>query len=79
MLLRGGGSSFAAPLFQSWIADFRKVQPGLQVEYDSIGSGEGIARFVTGSLDFGGTDAPLTEAQIAQVEGGALQLPTAAG
>ena len=48
VLLRGGGSSFAAPLFQSWIADFQKVQPGLQVEYDSIGSGEGIARFVTG-------------------------------
>ena len=42
----------------------RKVQPGLQVEYDSIGSGEGISRFVTGSLDFGGTDAPLSEAQM---------------
>jgi phosphate transport system substrate-binding protein len=79
VLLRGGGSSFAAPLYQSWIAGFGKQQPGLQVEYDSIGSGEGIARFVTGSLDFGGTDAPLTAEQIAQVEGGALQLPTAGG
>ena len=79
MLLRGGGSSFAAPLFQSWIDEFRKLQPGVAVEYDSIGSGEGISRFITGSLDFGGTDAPLSEAQIAQVEGGALQLPTAGG
>lgn len=79
VLLRGGGSSFAAPMFQSWIGDFNKVQSGIAVEYDSIGSGEGISRFVTGSLDFGGTDAPLSEEQIGQVEGGALQLPAAGG
>lgn len=79
VLLRGGGSSFAAPLFKSWIGDFRKEQPGIDVQYDSIGSGEGISRFMTGSLDFGGTDAPLSEAQIKQIEGGALQLPIAAG
>ena len=54
VLLRGGGSSFAAPLFQSWIAEFGKLQPGLQVEYDSIGSGEGMVRLVS---DPGGTDA----------------------
>ncbi|MFZ1429113.1 MAG: phosphate ABC transporter substrate-binding protein PstS [Geminicoccaceae bacterium] len=79
VLLRGGGSSFAAPLFKSWIGSFHKEQPGIDVEYDSIGSGEGISRFMTGSLDFGGTDAPLSEAQVKQVEGGALQLPIAAG
>ena len=79
VLLRGGGSSFAAPLFQSWIGDFHKEQPAIAIEYDSIGSGEGISRFMTGSLDFGGTDAPLSAAQVAQVEGGALQLPAAAG
>ena len=62
ILLRGGGSSFAAPLFQSWIGDFRKEQPAIDIEYDSIGSGEGISRFMTGSLDFGGTDAPLNAA-----------------
>ena len=72
VLLRGGGSSFAAPLFQSWIAELGKLQPGLQVKYNSIGSGEGISRFITGSLDFGGTDAPLSEEQIARVAGGAL-------
>ncbi len=79
VLLRGGGSSFAAPLFRGWIEAFADVAPGLTVEYDSIGSGEGMARFVTGSLDFAGTDAPLDENQAALVEGGVLQLPLAGG
>lgn len=79
VLLRGGGSSFAAPLFKGWIEAFAKVQPGVAIEYDSIGSGEGMARFVTGSLDFAGTDAPLPADQAALAAGKTLQLPLAAG
>jgi phosphate transport system substrate-binding protein len=78
-LLRGGGSSFAAPLFRGWIEAYGAVEPELSVEYDSVGSGEGMSRFVTGSLDFAGTDAPLPSAEAALVENGALQLPLAAG
>jgi phosphate transport system substrate-binding protein len=79
VVLRGGGSSFAAPLFKGWIEAFAKVEPGLSIEYDSIGSGEGMSRFVTGSLDFAGTDAPLPSEQAAMAEGKVLQLPLAAG
>ena len=79
VLLRGGGSSFAAPLLRGWIEGFAKVQPGVSVEYDSVGSGEGMARFVTGSLDFAGTDAPLPLDQAALAPGKVLQLPLAAG
>jgi phosphate transport system substrate-binding protein len=79
VLLRGGGSSFAAPMFQGWIEAFAKIEPGLSVDYDSVGSGEGMSRFVTGSLDFAGTDAPLPPEEAALVEGGALQLPLAGG
>ena len=79
VLLRGGGSSFAAPLFKGWVEAFAKVQPGISIEYDSVGSGEGMSRFVTGSLDFAGTDAPLPANEAAMVEGKALQLPLAAG
>lgn len=78
-LLRGGGSSFAAPLLRGWIEGFAKVQPGVAVEYDSVGSGEGMSRFVTGSLDFAGTDAPLPPDQAALAPGKVLQLPLAAG
>lgn len=79
LLLRGGGSSFAAPLFKGWIEAFAKVQPDVAIEYDSVGSGEGMSRFVTGSLDFAGTDAPLPPDQAALAEGKTLQLPLAAG
>jgi phosphate transport system substrate-binding protein len=79
VLLRGGGSSFAAPLFKGWIEAFAKVQPGLAVEYDSVGSGEGMSRLVTGALDFAATDAPLPAEQAAMVEGQVLHLPLAAG
>jgi phosphate transport system substrate-binding protein len=79
VLLRGGGSSFAAPMFRSWIEAFAKVEPGLSVDYDSIGSGEGMSRFITGSLDFAGTDAPLSPSDAAMVEDGVLQLPLAGG
>lgn len=79
VLLRGGGSSFATPLLHGWIDGFVKVKSGVSVEYDSVGSGEGMARFVTGSLDFAGTDASLPADQAALAPGKVLQLPLAAG
>jgi phosphate transport system substrate-binding protein len=78
-LVLGAGSSFAAPLYKAWIQAFTKDRPSLSMNYDSVGSGEGISRFVTGSVDFAGTDAPLTDKEKAQAENGALQLPIAAG
>lgn len=79
MLVLGGGSSFAAPIFGAWIDAFGEQQPALDIEYDSIGSSEGITRFLQGSLDFGATDAPLDEAQEAEVEGGVTHVPVTAG
>ncbi len=78
-LVLGAGSSFAAPLYKAWITAFTKDKPTLSMNYDSVGSGEGINRFVTGSVDFAGTDAPLTDKEKGQVENGALQIPITAG
>ncbi len=78
-LVLGAGSSFAAPLYKAWIKEFIKDKPTLSMSYDSVGSGEGIDRFVTGSVDFAGTDAPLTDKEKDQAQNGALQLPIAAG
>jgi phosphate transport system substrate-binding protein len=78
-LVLGAGSSFAAPLYEAWIKAFTKDKPYLSMNYDSVGSGEGINRFVTGSVDFAGTDAPLTDREKAQAQNGALQLPITAG
>ena len=79
VLLLGGGSTFAAPLFEAWIEEYRATNPGVDVAYDVIGSGEGVSRFVTGSLDFAATDAPLAAARRAEIAGGVVHLPVTAG
>jgi phosphate transport system substrate-binding protein len=78
-LILGAGSTFAAPLYRAWINAFRKDKPNISVNYDAVGSGEGISRFVTGSVDFAGTDAPLSDNEMDKAENGALQIPSTAG
>lgn len=79
VLARGGGSTFAAPLYEAWIETYKGIAPEVGLSYDVIGSGEGISRFLDGSLDFGATDAPLTEDQEATVPGGVRHIPVTAG
>ena len=79
LALHGGGSTFAAPLYQRWIADFTQRHPGLQISYAAVGSGEGVRRFLAEELDFAGTDAAFTDAQMAQVKRGARLVPATAG
>lgn len=79
VLVRGGGSTFAAPLYAAWIDAYRTIAPTVDISYDVIGSGEGISRFLTGSLDFAVTDAPLTAEQEATVVGGVTHVPVTAG
>jgi phosphate transport system substrate-binding protein len=78
-LILGAGSTFAAPLYSAWIKAFTKDKPDLSINYDAVGSGEGISRFITGSVDFAGTDAPLSDDELGKVENGALQIPSTAG
>jgi len=78
-LLLGAGSTFAAPLYEAWIKAFTKDKPALSISYDAVGSGEGINRFVTGSVDFAGTDAPLSEKEAATARDPVLQIPSTAG
>ena len=79
IVIQGAGSTFAAPLYREWSKAFRKVNPKVWVEYDSVGSGEGQARFVKGSVDFGASDALLSGEQLGQVEGGVASIPIASG
>jgi phosphate transport system substrate-binding protein len=79
LALRGGGSTFAAPLYQRWIADFTQQHPGLQISYAAVGSGEGVRRFLAEELDFAGSDAAFTDEQMAQVKRGARLIPATAG
>jgi phosphate transport system substrate-binding protein len=78
-LIRGAGATFPAPLYQAWIQAFEAARPEIDLEYDVVGSGEGVSRFVTGSVDFAASDAAMTDEQIAMVEGGVRMIPATAG
>ncbi len=77
--LTGAGSTFAYPIYSKWADAYRKVKPDLQINYQSIGSGGGIRQFTEKTVDFGATDGPMTDAQIAKAGGHVLHLPTVMG
>lgn len=77
--VKGGGSTFAAPLYEAWIDAYQAVAPTVDITYDVIGSGDGISGLLDASLDFGASDAPLTDAQEATIAGGVRHLPVTAG
>ena len=59
LLINGAGASFPYILYSKWITEYRKTDPSVRINYQSIGSGGGIRQFLAGTLDFGGTDIPL--------------------
>jgi phosphate transport system substrate-binding protein len=77
--LNGGGSTFAAPLYQKWF-DIYAGLTGVQINYQAIGSGGGIQGIQNQTLDFGATDAPMSDDQLAGAKGGPIfHIPTALG
>lgn len=73
------GSSFADPLFEAWRKRYLEQHSDLDIQYDPIGSGEGIQRFLAGETDIGTTDAPVTAEQAATVDWDFVQIPITAG
>ena len=76
--LTGAGATFPAPLYTKWFDAFAR-ETGVRINYQSIGSGGGIRQFAEGTVDFGATDGPMTDQQIAGVQGNVMHLPTALG
>jgi phosphate transport system substrate-binding protein len=76
--LTGAGATFPNPIYQKWFDTYAKAT-GVRVNYQSIGSGGGIRQFTEGTVDFGASDAPMTDEQIAAVQGNVLHVPTVIG
>jgi phosphate ABC transporter phosphate-binding protein len=79
--LNGGGSSFVYPIMSKWAIEYYKTK-GVKVNYQSIGSGGGIRQMIDKVLDFGCTDAPMNDEQLAtalKTGGKVLQLPLVMG
>jgi len=85
ILLHGAGATFPSVLYQKWFATYQQQHPDTVVEYETVGSGEGIRRFIgqgvkdEDKIDFGASDAAMQDAQMARVQGGAILLPVTAG
>jgi phosphate transport system substrate-binding protein len=77
--LNGAGATFPAPLYQRWIAEFTKANPNFQINYQAVGSGTGITNFTQGIVNFAGSDAAMTDEQIAKVKQGVVLIPATAG
>jgi phosphate transport system substrate-binding protein len=76
--LTGAGATFPNPIYTKWFDAYSKLT-GIQINYQSIGSGGGIRQFTQGTVDFGATDGPMNESQIAAVKGNVLHVPTVLG
>jgi len=80
--LTGAGATFPAPFYQKAFFDYNAKYPNVTVNYQSVGSGAGISQFQKGTVDFGASDVPMGDADIAKVPGGAsalVQVPTTLG
>jgi len=76
--LNGAGATFPAPLYERYAREV-KNQLGITVNYQAIGSGGGIRQTIAGTVDFGGSDAAMTDEQMGQVKQGVMLVPTAGG
>jgi phosphate transport system substrate-binding protein len=76
--LTGAGATFPNPIYTKWFDAYAK-RTGVRVNYQSIGSGGGIRQFTEGTVDFGATDGPMTDQQIAAVKGNVWHVPTVLG
>lgn len=76
--LNGAGATFPFPLIDNWRVEYQTVDPGVTVNYQSIGSGGGIKQFTEKTVDFGATDAPLSPEE-AQKAPGAVHIPETIG
>src|SRR5579859_6901050 len=76
--LNGAGSSFDNPIFQKWFHEYYAANQ-IQVNYQSIGSGAGVQQWLAKTVDFGATDAFLTDDEAKKVGGDSLNLPVVLG
>lgn len=83
ILINAAGATFPYPMYSKWFDEFHKKNPNAQINYQSIGSGGGIAQVTAGTVDFGATDGPMNEKQMAdfhEKRGSAiLHFPTVLG
>jgi phosphate transport system substrate-binding protein len=77
--INGAGATFPNPIYSKWFAEYNKLHPAVQINYQSLGSGAGIRQITNETVFFGASDAPMTPEQLAAAPGKILHIPTVLG
>lgn len=77
--LTGAGATFPYPIYSKWFSEYSAAHPGVEVNYQSIGSGGGIRQVTSGVVDFGASDMPMTDAMLASSKVKLIHIPTVLG
>src|SRR5215470_19811211 len=79
VLLNAAGATFPYPIYSKWFDVYHQAHPNIQINYQSIGSGGGIRQLLDKTVDFGASDAPMTDDQLKQAKVPILHFPTVLG
>jgi phosphate transport system substrate-binding protein len=77
--ITGAGATFPQPIYSKWFTQYSAAHPGVQVNYQPIGSGGGILDVTTGVVDFGASDMPMKDDQLASAQVKVIHIPTVLG
>jgi phosphate transport system substrate-binding protein len=79
LMINGAGATFPYPIYSKWFDEYAKVDPSVRFNYQSIGSGGGQKQILAHTVDFGASDGPMSDDNLAKAPGKLLHIPTVAG
>jgi phosphate transport system substrate-binding protein len=79
MMLNGAGATFPYPIYSKWFDEYARVDPSVRFNYQSIGSGGGQKQILAQTVDFGASDGPMSDENLAKAPGKIFHIPTVAG
>jgi phosphate transport system substrate-binding protein len=77
--IQGAGATFPNPIYQKWIAEYNKLHPNVEINYQSLGSGAGIRQLTNQTVFFGASDGPMTSEQLQAAPARVMHFPTVLG
>jgi phosphate transport system substrate-binding protein len=77
--ITGAGATFPLPIYSKWFTQYSAAHPGVQINYQAIGSGGGIQQVTNGIVDFGASDMPMTDQALAASKVKLIHIPTVLG
>src|SRR5580693_9183999 len=77
--ITAAGATFPYPIYSKWFSEYSSAHPGVEINYQSIGSGGGIAQVTKGLVDFGASDMPMTDEMLSSSKIKLIHFPTVMG